>query len=119
VGGEYRDVILPMTVIRRLDAVLEPTKQAVLAMKQRVDGVGITNQDVALRQASGQAFYNLGRKDQEGDLGVRVVEVPGVQVERYRVGQGMRNRDSNLHGYGLAISIVTPVESLAELMVSR
>lgn len=47
-----------MTVIRRLDAVLEPTKQAVLAMKQRLDAVGITNQDAALRQASGQAFYN-------------------------------------------------------------
>jgi type I restriction enzyme M protein len=31
--GKYRDVILPMTVIRRLDAVLEPTKQAVLDMK--------------------------------------------------------------------------------------
>jgi type I restriction enzyme M protein len=49
VRGKYRDVIVPMTVIRRLDAVLEPTKQAVLAMKQRLDGVGITNQDAALR----------------------------------------------------------------------
>lgn len=58
VRGKYRDVILPMTVIRRLDAVLEPTKQAVLAMKRRLDGVGITHQDTALRQASGQAFYN-------------------------------------------------------------
>jgi type I restriction enzyme M protein len=58
VRGKYRDVILPMTVIRRLDAVLEPTKQAVLAMKQRLDEVSITNQDAALRQASGQAFYN-------------------------------------------------------------
>lgn len=58
VRGKYRDVILPMTVIRRLDALLEPTKQAVLAMKRRLDGVGITHQDTALRQASGQAFYN-------------------------------------------------------------
>ena len=33
VRGKYRDVILPMTVIRRLDAVLEPTKEAVLKMK--------------------------------------------------------------------------------------
>ena len=33
VRGKYRDVILPMTVLRRLDAVLEPTKQAVLDMK--------------------------------------------------------------------------------------
>ena len=58
VRGKYRDVILPMTVIRRLDAVLEPTKDAVLSMKARLDDAGITNQDGALRQASGEAFYN-------------------------------------------------------------
>ena len=58
VRGKYRDVILPMTVIRRLDAVLEPTKQAVLRMKDRLDQARIANQDAALRQASGEAFYN-------------------------------------------------------------
>src|SRR5208282_1541932 len=58
VRGKYRDVILPMTVVRRLDAVLEPTKQAVLDMKKRLDAAGITNQDAALRKAAGQAFYN-------------------------------------------------------------
>ena len=58
VRGKYRDVILPMTVIRRLDAVLEPTKEAVLSMKVTLDDAGITNQDGALRQASGEAFYN-------------------------------------------------------------
>lgn len=58
VRGKYRDVILPMTVLRRLDAVLEPTKQAVLDMKATLDKAGITNQDAALRQAAGQAFYN-------------------------------------------------------------
>ncbi|MCF3651775.1 type I restriction-modification system subunit M [Synoicihabitans lomoniglobus] len=58
VRGKYRDVILPMTVLRRLDAVLEPTKQAVLEMKAALDKEGVTNQDNALRAASGQAFYN-------------------------------------------------------------
>jgi type I restriction enzyme M protein len=58
VRGKYRDVILPMTVIRRLDAVLEPTKQAVLEMKAALDKAGIVHQDAALRQAAGQAFYN-------------------------------------------------------------
>ncbi len=58
VRGKYRDVILPMTVIRRLDAVLEPTKDAVLRMKERLDTAGILNQDAPLRQASGEAFYN-------------------------------------------------------------
>ena len=61
VRGKYRDVILPMTVLRRLDAVLEPTKQAVLDMKARLDEMGITDQKVALRQAAGQAFYNTSK----------------------------------------------------------
>jgi type I restriction enzyme M protein len=58
VRGKYRDVILPMTVLRRLDAVLEPTKQAVLDMKAMLDKAGIVNQIQPLRQAAGQSFYN-------------------------------------------------------------
>lgn len=58
VRGKYRDVILPMVVLRRLDAVLEPTKQAVLDQKKQLDEAGITNQDATLRKAAGQAFYN-------------------------------------------------------------
>ena len=61
VRGKYRDVILPMTVIRRLDAVLEPTKDDVLRMKEQLDAAGITNQDAALRQAAGEAFYNTSQ----------------------------------------------------------
>jgi type I restriction enzyme M protein len=61
VRGKYRDVILPMTVLRRLDSLLEPTKPAVLEMKATLDNAGIVNQDQALRQASGQAFYNTSR----------------------------------------------------------
>jgi type I restriction enzyme M protein len=58
VRGHYRDVILPMVVIRRLDAVLEPTKQAVLDLKIQLDKAGVANQSVALKQVAGQAFYN-------------------------------------------------------------
>ncbi|MCM1060689.1 MAG: N-6 DNA methylase [Eubacterium sp.] len=58
VRGKYRDVILPMTVIRRLDAMLESTKPAVLEMKTRMDDAGITNQYPALCNAAGQAFCN-------------------------------------------------------------
>src|SRR5437762_4177543 len=61
VRGKYRDVILPMTVLRRLDAVLEPTKKAVLDMKVSLDKARVTNQDRALRQAAGQAFYNTSK----------------------------------------------------------
>ena len=58
VRGKYRDVILPMTVIRRLDAVLEDTKQQVLDMKRMLDVAGITNQGGALCNAANQAFCN-------------------------------------------------------------
>ena len=58
VRGKYRDVILPMTVIRRLDVVIEPTKQHVLDEKKRLDDIGLTHQDAALKRASGHAFYN-------------------------------------------------------------
>ena len=53
VRGKYRDVILPMTVLRRLDSLLEPTKAAVLEMKATLDKAGIVNQEQALRQAAG------------------------------------------------------------------
>lgn len=58
VRSKYRDVILPMTVIRRLDAVLEASKQAVLDMKKQLDKAGVTNQDAALCHAAGQSFCN-------------------------------------------------------------
>ena len=61
VRGKYRDVILPMTVLRRLDAVLEDTKQTVLDMKAQLDEAGIVEQDQALRHAAGQAFYNTSK----------------------------------------------------------
>lgn len=58
VRGKYRDVILPMTVIRRLDAVLEDTKPQVLEMKKTLDTAGITNQWGALCNVADQAFCN-------------------------------------------------------------
>lgn len=58
VRGKYRDVILPMTVLRRLDSVLATTKQNVVSTKNTLDAAGIVNQDAALRQAAGQDFYN-------------------------------------------------------------
>lgn len=58
VRGKYRDVILPFTVLRRLDAVLEPTKQKVLSAKRMLDEAGIVEQDQALRNEAGQAFWN-------------------------------------------------------------
>ena len=58
VRGKYRDVILPMTVIRRLDALLEDSKESVLDMKKKLDAAGIDNQWPALCNVAGQAFCN-------------------------------------------------------------
>ena len=58
VRGKYRDVILPMTVIRRLDAVLEESKPAVLEMKKKLDDAGITNQTATLCNVTGEPFCN-------------------------------------------------------------
>lgn len=58
VRGKYRDVILPFTVLRRLDAVLEATKDTVLERKKFLDQNKVVDQDGALRMAAGQAFYN-------------------------------------------------------------
>ena len=59
--GKYPDVILPMCVLRRMDAVLEPTKKAVLETKAMLDKAGITEQSVALASAAGQSFYNTSK----------------------------------------------------------
>lgn len=61
VRGKYRDVILPMVVLRRLDALLEPTKDAVMEeMVFQRDEVGLTEfEDGGLKDASGYVFYNI------------------------------------------------------------
>ena len=56
--GEYRAVILPMTVLRRLDAVLGDTKQAVLDLKAKLEAADISEVDPPLRAAAGRPFYN-------------------------------------------------------------
>ena len=62
--GKYQDVILPLTVLRRLDCVLAPAKPKVLEVKARLAG-RIDNLDPQLRRASGFAFYNTSRYDFE------------------------------------------------------
>lgn len=59
--GKYPDVILPICVLRRLDAALEPNQKAVQEMKEWLDKAGITADRPALCDASRQAFYNTSR----------------------------------------------------------
>src|SRR6266850_44979 len=61
--GKYQDVILPLTVLRRLDCVLAPTKERVLAKQAELRGRKLENLDAQLRRASGFAFYNTSRYD--------------------------------------------------------
>ncbi|WP_010520452.1 type I restriction-modification system subunit M [Aquimarina agarivorans] len=56
--GKYRDIILPFTVLRRLDAILEPTKDKVLEMHEKLNEMKIDNQSPQLRKTSGYVFYN-------------------------------------------------------------
>ena len=56
VRGKYRDVILPFIVLRRLDAVLEATKETVLERKKFLDTHKVAEQDGAVRMAAGQAL---------------------------------------------------------------
>ena len=62
---EYGKVILPMTVLKRFDDALAPTKQAVLEMKKKLDATGANEQLIegALTRTSGYAFYNTSKFD--------------------------------------------------------
>ncbi len=59
--GDYKKVILPMMVLRRLDILLEPTKDAVLKQKEHLDNMKITNQAPVLTSITKYPFYNTSR----------------------------------------------------------
>ena len=67
--GKYQDVILPLTVLRRLDCVLAETKEAVLKRQAELSKRGLQDLVKALRTASGFAFYNTSRYDFDKLLG--------------------------------------------------
>ncbi|THK37648.1 SAM-dependent DNA methyltransferase [Ensifer sp. MPMI2T] len=60
--SDYGKVILPFTVLRRIDCVLEPTKEAVLAEHAAKTAAGINPEPFVLRKA-GQTFYNVSKLD--------------------------------------------------------
>ena len=57
-GPEYQDVILPFTVLRRIDCVLDPTRERVRKVNAKLQAKGLQNREPQLRKASGYAFYN-------------------------------------------------------------
>jgi type I restriction enzyme M protein len=60
VRGKYRDVILPMTVLRRIDCLLEPTKDAVIERNAFLEKNKIISKD-SLTDVTGYPFYNTSR----------------------------------------------------------
>ncbi len=63
--GKYQDVILPLTVLRRLDCVLADNKEKVLAKQAELKDKKLDNLDPQLRKVAGFAFYNTSRYDFE------------------------------------------------------
>ena len=61
--GKYQDVILPLTVLRRLDCVLAPTKERVLARNAELKDRGLEDRRHQLERASRFAFYNTSHYD--------------------------------------------------------
>jgi type I restriction enzyme M protein len=59
--GKYRDLILPFTVLRRLDALLEPSNEKVVEMHNKLNAMKIDNQAPQLRKVSGYVFYNTSK----------------------------------------------------------
>src|SRR5438045_5639421 len=66
--SKYQDVILPLTVLRRIDCVLQPTKEHVLEINAKLKGK-LDNLAPQLCKASGFAFYNTSLYDFERLLG--------------------------------------------------
>jgi type I restriction enzyme M protein len=69
--GKYQDVILPLTVLRRLDCALAPTKEKVLKRQAELRGKGLQDLDAQLRKGSGFGLYNPSRYDFEAQRGHR------------------------------------------------
>ena len=59
--NQYKDVMLPLTVLRRLDCVLEPTKEAVLDKLKRMEGGKIQDLEPILNKVTGHQFHNTSK----------------------------------------------------------
>ena len=93
--GKYQDVILPLTVLRRLDCVLATTKEAVLKRQAELSKRGLQDLDGALRSASGFAFYNTSRYDFDKLL----ADAPQVAANLRNYIAGFSENMRNVLGY--------------------
>ncbi|MCH8814525.1 MAG: SAM-dependent DNA methyltransferase [Chloroflexi bacterium] len=113
--GKYQDVILPLTVLRRLDCVLAPTKATVLERQAKLKGAGLEDPHEQLCIASGFRFYNTSKFDFEKLHG----DAPSVaaNLRNYLAGFSPNMRDvlekfdfdntiSKLHESGLLFQVI-------------
>ena len=85
--GKYQDVILPLTVLRRLDCVLYPTKEDVLQRQAELRGRGLEDLHNQLCRSSGFAFYNTSRYDFERLL----ADAPNVAANLRELHRGFQS----------------------------
>jgi len=81
--NQYKDVMLPLTVLRRLDCVLEPTKDDVLTRMKKLEGGKVKNVDPILCRVTGVPFYNTSRKrkDAKGNLDPELRDYENVPLK--------------------------------------
>jgi len=92
--SEYGKVILPFTVLRRLDCVLESTKAAVLAEKQTREAAGLNPEPFLLRK-SGQFFYNTSPLDLKKRMGDQDLIGQSLQARHPSNPNPARNRPAS------------------------
>ena len=109
VRGKYRDIILPMTVLRRLDTLLEPSKNAVLEQDAFLEANGISEKHDALCNAAGQSFYNTSPWTLKSLLGIGSLPEMGRCFVDYLNGFSLNVRDI-LDKFGLRGQIDKLVE---------
>ena len=88
--GKYQDVILPLTVLRRLDCVLASTREDVLQRQGELKGRGLEDLHRQLCRASGFAFYNTSRYDFERLLADAPNVAPNLRNHIAGFSQNMR-----------------------------
>jgi type I restriction enzyme M protein len=111
---QYGRIIIPMTVLRRLDCVLEPTKDAVLDRAKQLQGGGITHIEPILERVSGHSFYNTSKftferlKGDPNDIAANLIDyINGFSpkakdiIENFKFEAEIANLDAKDRLYGL------------------
>ena len=111
---QYGRIIIPMTVLRRLDCVLEPTKDAVLDRAKQLQGGNITHIEPILERVSGQSFYNTSRftferlKGDPNDIAANLIDyINGFSpkakdiIDNFKFETEIANLDAKDRLYGL------------------